>query len=169
MKTKACNVANILISIVACLVVTQSRQALAGAHKLTITDLSGYYASRDKKAVQNTLMIRLVNKYVHSGFDQANFVGVFGSDPIVGQGIISGDEGTTENFIRFDFMCTNPQDETSLVHCATEMRNDKVVGITVGTDDIATGAPANNKITYYRVSKAQYLSIYAKTDGRFKD
>jgi hypothetical protein len=157
-----------IAAVIAVMTVTAIFGPLRGhaAHQLAVPDISGYYVTDDTKAAQRTLMLRLVDKGLYQGLEQANFAGKFGSIPIVGQGIIAGDEDHTENFIRFNFLQTNTVGETTLTYCMSRSRGGVVVGIDVGTSDGDVTDPKTPKVAYRRVTKARYLAVYARTDGR---
>jgi hypothetical protein len=155
-------------AVIAVMTVTAIFAPLRGraAHKLAVPDIAGYYVTDDPKAAQRTLMLRLVDQGLYQGLEQANFAGKYGSIPIVGQGIIAGDEDHTEDFIRFDFMQTNTVGETTLTYCMSRSRGGVVAGIDVGTPDGEITDPKTPKIIYHRVTRARYLAVYTRTDSK---
>lgn len=102
--------------------------------RLKVSDIAGKYVASSSNASHKTITISFIVKTSKKDeFEQGDFRGRIDGTPFVGQGIISGDEGILENFIRFDFMFLNPQDTTSLLRSTSIMSKGKVVGLLINS------------------------------------
>lgn len=101
---------------------------------LQVGSIAGYYVNSDGDALYRSLRLKLIRSY-NDGSARADFSGKIGDFPLVGQGIISGDgvgnRSFTDNFVTFDFMFLEPQDDTILMHSKTVMKNGRIVGLRV--------------------------------------
>lgn len=102
--------------------------------RLKVSDIAGRYVASSSNASYKTITIAFIAKTSKKDeFEQADFRGKIDGTPFVGQGIISGEEGRLENFIRFDFMFLNPQDSTLLMRSTSIMSKGKVVGLLINS------------------------------------
>lgn len=117
-----------------CSMVADAKPKSSASTRLKVGDIAGRYVASSPKAFYKTISISFIGKTSKSGeFEQGDFRGEFGGNSFVGQGIISGDEGGLDDFVRFDFMFLNPQDTTSMMYSTSIMSKGKVVGMLINS------------------------------------
>ncbi len=128
--------------------------------RLTVGDIAGDYITTDPHSNYRFVTISFIGKTSKKNdLEQGAFRGQIGNLPLVGQGIISGDEGYLDNYVNFDFMFLEPQDVTLLMHSRSTMSKGRVSGLLINEAGTSSNGKQVLPIKFRRVSRVEFLEF----------